>query len=101
MKVKGYSIRFDRATAERFIDALSTKAKRRASKCLNLIQHAHDGFQREHGWTAAEPALLGTVPDEDVAARIGRPVNAVRIKRTRLGIATAHDRRRRRQQRSC
>jgi hypothetical protein len=32
--------------------------------------------------------------DEVVAARIGRPVNAVRVKRTRLGIATAKDRRR-------
>jgi hypothetical protein len=44
-----------------------------------------------------ERALLGTAPDEEVAAQIGRPTNAVRIERNRRGIASACDRRRRRQ----
>jgi hypothetical protein len=51
-----------------------------------------------HGpwWTQDELALLGTLPDEQVAARIGRTVEAVRLMRTRRGIPTARDRRRRR-----
>jgi hypothetical protein len=41
-----------------------------------------------HGplWTAEEVALLGTAPDEEVARRIGRTPNAVRVMRDRLGI---------------
>jgi hypothetical protein len=41
-----------------------------------------------HGplWTAEEIALLGTVPDEELARRIGRTPNAVRVMRDRLGI---------------
>jgi hypothetical protein len=48
-----------------------------------------------HGprWTAEELALLGTAPDEEVASRIGRAKEAVRLMWTRWGIATAHDRR--------
>jgi hypothetical protein len=46
-------------------------------------------------WTAKELRLLGTVPDEELAARIGRTAGAVRIMRTRLGIPSAEDRRRR------
>jgi hypothetical protein len=38
--------------------------------------------------------LLGREPDDVVAAKVGRSVNAVRSKRTRLGIPTARDRRR-------
>jgi hypothetical protein len=37
-------------------------------------------------WTAEELALLGTMPDEDVAARIGRTATGVRVKRSRCGI---------------
>jgi hypothetical protein len=69
------------------------KARRRRAKRLKLIQHARDGFKEKHGWTPAELALLGTAPDENVAARIGRPVNAVRLRRMRFGIATVRDRR--------
>lgn len=49
---------------------------------------------KDSGWTAAQLALLGTLPDKVLAARIGRSPNAVRIKRTREGIPTIHDRRR-------
>jgi hypothetical protein len=37
-------------------------------------------------WTAEELALLGTMPDEDVAARIGRTATGVRVKRSRCRI---------------
>jgi hypothetical protein len=49
-------------------------------------------------WTAEELALLGSAPDGEVATRIGRTRNAVRVMRTRLGRPTALDRRRREQQ---
>ena len=47
-------------------------------------------------WTDGELALLGIMSDEEVAAAIGKPVNAVQVKRSRLGIPKTHDRRRRR-----
>jgi hypothetical protein len=37
-------------------------------------------------WTAEELALLSTMPDEDVAAKIGRTAEGVRVKRSRCGI---------------
>jgi hypothetical protein len=46
-------------------------------------------------WTAKELAQLGTVPDAELAAQIGRTEMAVRVMRTRRGVATAKDRRRR------
>jgi hypothetical protein len=46
-------------------------------------------------WTRRELALLGKLPDEEVAARVGRTPNAVRIKREKLGIPNPVDRRRR------
>ncbi|HKB35614.1 MAG TPA: hypothetical protein VKD72_04115 [Gemmataceae bacterium] len=41
----------------------------------------------ERQWKRAELRLLGTAPDEEIAARIGRTTTAVRIMRTRLGIS--------------
>jgi hypothetical protein len=49
----------------------------------------------ETGWTATELARLGTLPDEQLAEQLGRTATAVRVKRTRFGIASACDRRRR------
>jgi hypothetical protein len=50
--------------------------------------------QADEPWTAAALAQLETVPDGELAARIGRTVLAVRLMGTRRGIATAKDRRR-------
>jgi hypothetical protein len=49
-----------------------------------------------HGpwWTEEELALLGTASDEEIAARIGRTTEAVRIKRTRRKILNPYDQRR-------
>jgi hypothetical protein len=44
---------------------------------LNLGQYLQPGYHGPH-WMADELALLGTMPDEQVAARIGRSVEAVR-----------------------
>jgi hypothetical protein len=51
-----------------------------------------------HGprWTPEQLALLGTADNATIAAQIGRTVDAVRLMRTRLGIAKPIDRRRRR-----
>lgn len=46
------------------------------------------------GWTAEQEALLGTAPDAEVAARVGRTAEAVRCRRTGKGIATVRDGRR-------
>jgi hypothetical protein len=48
----------------------------------------------ETGWSAEQLAMLGTLPDQRLAARIGRTPTAVRVMRTRLGIASDRDRRR-------
>jgi hypothetical protein len=39
-----------------------------------------------NGWTAEQLALLGTMPDEDLARKTGRTTGAVRHRRTELGI---------------
>jgi hypothetical protein len=38
-------------------------------------------------WTPEQTALLGTMPDQEVAARTGHPVRSVKTKRLRLGIS--------------
>jgi hypothetical protein len=45
-------------------------------------------------WRAGEIALLGTIPDREVARRTGRSVAGVRKKRWKLGIANPHGGRR-------
>jgi len=61
--------------------------RRRTALALSLWRHLRPGY---HGplWTMAQ---LGKIPDEEVAARIGRTPNAVRVKRGRLGIRGASD----------
>lgn len=82
------------ASAERGITTEERQLRSRNARRLKLISHARAVEARRH-WTPEELALLGTVSDEDVAARIGRGVDAVRIMRTRRGIPSARDRRRR------
>jgi hypothetical protein len=67
--------------------------RRRACLRRNQQRFLQPGY---HGprWTAEDLALLGTLPDAEVAEQIGRTETAVRVMRTRLKIATAEDRRR-------
>ena len=44
-------------------------------------------------WTDDELALLGTMPDHPLAARLSRSVNAVRIMRLKRGVAPHSDQR--------
>jgi hypothetical protein len=82
------------AVATGYKDAAHLKQdqRRRTALELGLRPAQHPGGRP---WTAEELALLGTVPDGDLAAQIGRTVLAVRVMRTCRGIPTAVDRRRR------
>jgi hypothetical protein len=40
-------------------------------------------------WTEGQIALLGTLPDEEIAARIGKTAAAVKMKRIHMGIPNA------------
>jgi hypothetical protein len=46
-------------------------------------------------WTPEQEAMLGTIPDADLAFRIGRTVTAVEVRRRLLGIPPMVERRRR------
>jgi len=70
------------------------KNRRQQAKRLGLIGYAQAGYQRECARTPEELALLGTLPNDEVAARIDRTKKAVRIKRTDRSIPTDRDRRR-------
>jgi hypothetical protein len=70
--------------------------RRKNALALNLSRHIHP-CPKPNGsrpWTDEELALMGTMSDEELAARIGRSKTGVRVKRTNLGIATYRDRRR-------
>jgi len=81
-----------RAVSEKIANALrgqplppeQVERRRKTAEQLNLGQYLDPAHGA--GWSAAELQLLGRAPDEEVAARIGRTANAVRLKRTRLGI---------------
>jgi hypothetical protein len=65
--------------------------RRRTAKELGLRPNPpHIGGRP---WTVKELRLLGTMPDDELAERIGRTAGAVRVMRTHRGIATARDRR--------
>jgi hypothetical protein len=59
--------------------------RRRTARELNLGQYLQPGY---HGpvWTREQLALLGTLPDEEVARRTSRTPRAVRVMRRRRGV---------------
>jgi hypothetical protein len=59
--------------------------RRRRAVELNLARHLKTGY---HGlrWTAQEVSLLGSLPDAEIAQRVGRTVAAVRQKREELRL---------------
>jgi hypothetical protein len=79
---------------QEFTDEECERQSRRARE-LNLAQYLPTGYHRPW-WSAEELALLGQLPDAEVARRTGRPRDAVQRKRIRLGIPTCFDGRRRR-----
>jgi hypothetical protein len=59
--------------------------RRQPARLLGRIRGLQ-AANRERAWPAEHLALLGTLTDAEVAARTGRGANAVRVKRTKLGI---------------
>jgi hypothetical protein len=59
--------------------------RRQTALEMDLGQYLHKGY---HGpwWTAKELTLLGELPDDEVAAKVGRTPGAVRSQRQLLGI---------------
>src|SRR5262249_47040322 len=82
----GEKVRGRKRTAEE-------EGRRLASRRRNGVRPRRP---REGDWTAEEVALLGTLPDAEVAARTGRTENAAGVRRRKLKRPTALDRRRRR-----
>ena len=62
-------------------------------------KEAFRDFVRDSGaWSDEEIALLGTIPDHELAEQLGRTHGAVRLKREKLNIPNPLDRRKERQQ---
>jgi hypothetical protein len=68
---------------------------RQTRKRLGLRPPPHPGGRP---WTEAELALLGTLPDAELATQLGRTERAVVVMRLRRGIPSPEDRRRREHQ---
>jgi hypothetical protein len=97
------SRRLIQAAAEQGAEAIRARGWTEEARHQRRWVNAEKGLARNlvtgyHGplWTPEDIALLGTLPDDEVARRAGRTLNGVRIMRTRLGIPTFADRRRRR-----
>jgi hypothetical protein len=69
---------------------------RRTAVERGYVRRIWPGYNLGPWWSPRELALLGKLPDEEVAAKVGRTHNAVRIKREKLNIPNPRDRRRRR-----
>ena len=65
-----------------------TDSEREARRRLAIEKDFGRLSQGYHGphWTEAELALLGTMPDKEVAALIGKSRDAVRAQRRRSGV---------------
>jgi hypothetical protein len=73
------------AMAERGLTPQEREERRRRPVEKDLGQYLRPGY---HGpwWTPAELGLLGKMPDDVVATRVGQTARAVRCMRSRLGI---------------
>jgi hypothetical protein len=95
-KVHGCCLgRFDRRRDARIPGGDQIVERESVKQDPHLKQYLRPGYQGPC-WSVADLQLLGMEPDEVIAARIGRTANAVRVMRTRRGIPSARDRRRRR-----
>jgi hypothetical protein len=70
--------------------------RRRTAIELGYVRRIRPGYNLSPWWSPRKVALLGRLPDEDVAAKVGRSPDAVRQKREKQGIPNPQDRRRRR-----
>jgi hypothetical protein len=70
--------------------------RRRTAAELDLGRYLRPGCNYGPWWSRREVALLGKLPDDEVAAKVGRTPNAVRIKREKLGVPNPQERNRHR-----
>jgi hypothetical protein len=82
------------AMHERGLTDQEAEELRRRAVELDLGQYLPTGCHAPRR-TDGELALLGTMPDEELAARTGKRPGAVSLKRRRLGMPNPCDRRRR------
>jgi hypothetical protein len=80
------------AVKRRVWTAEERQKKRETALRANLAQYGVPGGGRRL-WSTADKALLGVLPDDEIAKRTGRTVEGVRVKRQKLGIANPADRR--------
>jgi hypothetical protein len=76
--------------------AAERQERRERALRLRLVRHTKKGYAKrwgEQAWTAEAVALLGTMPDAELAAQLGRTPEAVRRKRARRGIPKFPERR--------
>jgi hypothetical protein len=69
--------------------AAERRERRKRALQLRLVRHMKKGYAKrwgEHAWTTEAVALLGTMPDAELAAQLGKTPEAVRCKRSRQGI---------------
>jgi hypothetical protein len=74
---------------------LSRRQVQQRREIARRLGYRPAGRWKGTGWSKKQLALLGRLPDEKVAVKIGRTVGAVCVMRNRLGIRSATDRRRR------
>jgi hypothetical protein len=76
------------------LPADQVERRRQTALALDLVQYLRAWDPGGH-WTAEEVALLGTLPDAEVAARIGRKETAVRAQPAKFDIRSIRDPRQR------
>ncbi len=84
---KGQSVHPNTAKALREAASRPWTEDRKRKRSADLIASPHYGENPDHPWwTPEEDAILGTMPDREVAERLGRPLHGVRGRRRSLGI---------------
>ena len=83
--IQGSAEKGDEAIKEREWTPEEREQGRQMNAEKGLADNLILGYHRPL-WTPDDIALLGTLPDTEVARRTGRTVNAVRLKREELGI---------------
>jgi hypothetical protein len=79
-----------KAAKERQLTEAERERRRTTARKLNLGKNLRPGY---HGkwWKIRELALLGTMPDKNLAELLGKSVQAVRLMRKKRGIPTKWD----------
>jgi hypothetical protein len=78
------------AKSAKGLTPLEIEQRRQQALDMNLAQYLRNAHHEDR-WTEAEMALLGTKLDEEVVKKNRRTVQAVRLKRVRLGIPNPSD----------